>query len=452
MPPALGVVTVLGWLAMPPDAHGIPAFARKYQTSCTTCHVGYPKLNAFGEAFRLNGYQIPIDDEAYVKDEPLALGAEAYKRVWPDAVWPGEIPGLPPVSFRVIATFVGNKDKSKPGTDFQTPQSVAMLTGGTLGNDIGFYGGLAWQAGGESGIERVFLKKMNLLTLFKHEDVERHGLLNLKLGQFEPGVVGFSSHRRLTATDYLINSFTVGDSPFRVSPVQRGVEVDGIIKGRTRYVVGIVNGNGAEIASSGAGHAHGEALGNFDENTFKDIYARLEHKFGGLALDGSGQEEAGELQEGGQNWRDDSIRVGAWYYHGQNRLLVTKDVLGGLWQREDEVDNRFWRAGVDANAYWKDLNFQLATVFGDDSSALPRGKYNSFAWMVGVEWVIKPWLIGVLRYEEVHRESSFLPSESRVVPAIVIYPRANMRLLVEGKINTRKFSDSQILGVVDWAY
>ena len=37
----------------------IPAFARKYKTSCMTCHVAYPKLNAFGEAYRLNGYQIP---------------------------------------------------------------------------------------------------------------------------------------------------------------------------------------------------------------------------------------------------------------------------------------------------------------------------------------------------------------------------------------------------------
>ena len=40
-------------------SYGIPAFARKYKTSCATCHNGYPKLNAFGDAFRRNGYQFP---------------------------------------------------------------------------------------------------------------------------------------------------------------------------------------------------------------------------------------------------------------------------------------------------------------------------------------------------------------------------------------------------------
>ena len=37
-------------------AQAIPAFARKYGTSCLTCHTVYPKLTPFGEAFRRNGY------------------------------------------------------------------------------------------------------------------------------------------------------------------------------------------------------------------------------------------------------------------------------------------------------------------------------------------------------------------------------------------------------------
>ena len=34
-----------------PKTSAIPAFSRKYQTSCTTCHNNYPELNDFGEAF-----------------------------------------------------------------------------------------------------------------------------------------------------------------------------------------------------------------------------------------------------------------------------------------------------------------------------------------------------------------------------------------------------------------
>jgi hypothetical protein len=42
-------------LASVPKTSAIPAFSRKYQTSCTTCHNNYPELNDFGE----EGLDIP---------------------------------------------------------------------------------------------------------------------------------------------------------------------------------------------------------------------------------------------------------------------------------------------------------------------------------------------------------------------------------------------------------
>jgi hypothetical protein len=40
-------------------SQAIPEFARKYGFNCNMCHVGYTKLNDFGQRFRDNGYQIP---------------------------------------------------------------------------------------------------------------------------------------------------------------------------------------------------------------------------------------------------------------------------------------------------------------------------------------------------------------------------------------------------------
>lgn len=74
-------------------AEAIPAFARKYQTSCQTCHIAFPKLNPFGEVFRLHGYRIPEETEDMIRERPVQLGGPAFKRVWPDAVWPSDIPG-----------------------------------------------------------------------------------------------------------------------------------------------------------------------------------------------------------------------------------------------------------------------------------------------------------------------------------------------------------------------
>src|SRR5579864_828423 len=38
------------------EAEAVPAFARKYGASCSQCHSAFPTLNAYGRAFKLNGY------------------------------------------------------------------------------------------------------------------------------------------------------------------------------------------------------------------------------------------------------------------------------------------------------------------------------------------------------------------------------------------------------------
>lgn len=38
-------------LTLSKSAEAIPAFARKYELSCETCHVAFPRLNSFGKQF-----------------------------------------------------------------------------------------------------------------------------------------------------------------------------------------------------------------------------------------------------------------------------------------------------------------------------------------------------------------------------------------------------------------
>ena len=85
-------------LALAGDAFAIPAFARKYGTSCLTCHTVYPKLTPFGEAFRRNGYRFPGVDSDYVKQETVALGQEANKKTFPKTVWPDALPISVPIA------------------------------------------------------------------------------------------------------------------------------------------------------------------------------------------------------------------------------------------------------------------------------------------------------------------------------------------------------------------
>src|ERR1700694_2096731 len=119
-----GVVSILAGslftaclVLMPPQkAKAIPAFSRQYGTSCTTCHSDFPKLNDFGKGFKDAGFKFPKDDETFLKVQPTMLGAPAQKDLWPKAVWPGSIPGLPPIGlrynnfFQVVSKNRGNFD------------------------------------------------------------------------------------------------------------------------------------------------------------------------------------------------------------------------------------------------------------------------------------------------------------------------------------------------------
>src|SRR6266851_7764695 len=121
-------VVVVLWLmiASVPKTSAIPAFSRKYQTSCTTCHSNYPELNDFGEAFKKNGFKFPKDDETFVKEPPVLLGAKAQKEAFPKAVFPGEIGGALPVAFRYsgFASYNNRQPLAlgfQPRTDLFTP-------------------------------------------------------------------------------------------------------------------------------------------------------------------------------------------------------------------------------------------------------------------------------------------------------------------------------------------
>lgn len=128
-------------------SYAIPAFARKYQTSCTTCHNNFPELNDFGEAFKKNGFKFPKDDESFVKEPPVLLGAKAQKEEFPNAVYPGEIPGTLPLGFRYSGFFNWNKKQPPalqaagfvPQTDLFAPNTFTVIAAGSMGSNLSFW-------------------------------------------------------------------------------------------------------------------------------------------------------------------------------------------------------------------------------------------------------------------------------------------------------------------------
>ena len=122
-------------------AEAIPAWSRKYETSCSTCHAVFPKLNYFGRAFRNNGYRFPGgEDDTATKQPPVSLGADAYKKLFPRALWPSHIPGAVPLAVRGVSRFSTFQDDQT--TTFEFPHEFELLAGGTLGETFSFFGEL----------------------------------------------------------------------------------------------------------------------------------------------------------------------------------------------------------------------------------------------------------------------------------------------------------------------
>jgi hypothetical protein len=147
MKKSLTIASLVSLCALPSliptqDASAIPAFARKYGTSCYTCHSGFPSRNAFGEAFKNNGYRWPGgEDEEKSKQEQLKMGADGWKKTFPESPWPGEIPGYAPVAVWVRGNLLDYSTAVKSRTGTEISQQKMQWGNGIFNNATIFFGG-----------------------------------------------------------------------------------------------------------------------------------------------------------------------------------------------------------------------------------------------------------------------------------------------------------------------
>ncbi|MBI2559681.1 MAG: hypothetical protein HYW14_00915 [Planctomycetes bacterium] len=450
------------------NANAIPPFARKYKTSCQTCHVAFPKLNPFGMAFRASGYRMPGGDEVFVKDEPVALGAPAYKRVWPKAVWPGDIPYLPPVGFTIFSNLWIGED-NETTTEFDGLEEFALLLGGTLGESWSFFFDYRLYLWGTQGwLDRAFV-------IYTPQWFEPIGIVNMQIGQFEPRATPFLGGHR--------NLITIKGTPMAVFwpvypigqrwgffPNQKGIEFFGGLNGPKsnggfEWAAGLVNGEQVDFPHISQGNATTtREVGRFDDNDFKDFYGRLSYKIGGMGV--MGGEEVEEAVTAVENWQDGytlfgnvktSAKIGIFYYRGKS------DFKKSAFSNVDTVKNqdRFSRYGVDVD--WIIWNFNViggAVVYDDklDKAVSYNSKttatkdgldddFKTYIYMAEVDWVVYPWLIPAVRYEWIQPDYSYTASSLYVKPSenpvttknferltfdVTILLAANIKLLAGG--------------------
>lgn len=379
--------------ALPQAAWAVPAFARQYGTSCQTCHVAFPKNTPFGEAFRRNGYRFPGGrDEDFRKQEPQKLGADAYKDVFPESVWPGELPAQAPLSVIIQSNAVAGPGAEGNFSLAGLGGTVSLNLASSLGSRLSAWAGVSVTASGNGvpvlGAERIFL----IVSAFDRP------WLNFRVGRIEPGVFSFSGHRSLGPMPW-ITTATVGDNPFALEPSQLGVEATGLVSGRGAWAAGVLEGAG---------------LGNFP----KEAYLRTSYKLGGMRLDG--EPDSGELNLADPApWREWSLHAGAFGYYGQTTLGVPMVAT---------QDDRFNLVGGDLNAQLRDANLVLAYSFARHRRPLlatPTELRDVHNVMAQLDYVVFPWLVPVARYE-VRSEQGV--RTQRALLGVYALARANVRV------------------------
>ena len=400
-------------LSLSDRAEAIPAFARKYKTSCVTCHLAVPKRNAFGEAFRRNGYTLPAGDAEFVKQEPISLGAPAHKRTFPNAVWPGTLPAEFPLSAYVHQRFTQEFGDSEDTdrSSFDMPHELEIVMGGTFGETFSFMGEYVLFEDGMNapGLGRLFFQVNDL--------VGPENLLNVRFGRLEPGITdGLTDNNRIMLEHATTLNYSA-TGHWKPRDLQSGMEVSGIVAHRYQYIVGVVNGEGAVVD---------------DQTDEKDVYARLAVKTGGLPFDGLRSDKPTSL-ETDDSWADNALTAGIYAYHGNSA-------------GPNAVDNDFSRYGWDVHASYERLDMFAGIIIGQDDNpenAVPQAlrastgdglRLRSRAWSVEAYYLVFPWLIPGLRVGGASSEQGAIEMDefSTISPHLTLLARANVRFTAEG--------------------
>jgi hypothetical protein len=410
---------------LPARADGIPAFARKYRTTCRTCHTMPPRLNPFGDAFRLNGYQMPQGDAELVRDEPQPMGAPEWRDLFPNAIWPGTIPGGPPVALRIIADY---ETRSHGISNFQFPTLLEIMTGGTLGDGIGFFATAALVPGVGAVVGQAFAKFQDPLRVAGLPP----RMLNVWVGKLDQNLLpSFRNLDRIYRNSPLWTDRRVSDlgvdsagtdrsSPtlYRPQDFQPGIELNGILRRRLAYSIGLAQGVDA----------------NRDVDNHKDIYYAVRAKLGGRAFDGTlAGAPPDSSRPSASPWIDHAIQVEHFGYFGR--------------QGRDD----FRRLGVAVRSTRGPVDAAIGYVWGsNDRPWSSPGGAEMRTWFVRGDYTIFPWLLGSLRVEDL-RLTPRLPAGwevtpgreqnlQRISPAVVMLVHVNMRITLEGELYTRDAS------------
>jgi len=423
---AQGVVLVSALITAFP-AQAIPAFARKYGTSCVTCHTVYPRLTPFGEAFRRNGYLFPGVDSDFLKQDTVALGQDAAKKQFPNAVWPGWVPSIPGLAFGANGTIITHPTL---GSEAARADNGANLSLDNLIEEAHVFGGWSiddnttlWFEGtftaDAANLERAQILFNNLLG-------PKHAV-NLVVGRGVPTLSLFGPHSSYINDNQFVTFAVPGvygseDAGWQLADNFNMVEVNSIIEGRVELGVGLNAGSsGGSIRPT------------------ENVYGHAGIKLGGMRLDGEGSTGSTDVQK---PWAETALTLQAFASHANTHYTAGPDadvaIAGTAFQ---DVSNAY---GVGARLQYDSLELNVQGYIDSHDHATgvagPDGRPGSVdakvAW-AELSYIVYPWLVPAVRVEYVSLEpgnGGVSTNWTHIRPGVAVLVRPNVKLTVYGDI------------------
>jgi len=454
---ATGLIVMAVMVALAQPSHAIPAFSRQYGTSCTTCHVDFPKLNDFGKAFKDAGFKFPKDDENFLKIAPTMLGADANKETFPKSVWPGSIPGAIPVGLRYNQFFQitgpnvnrynslaapGTLPGFIPTTDFQTG-FFSIFTAGNFGSDIAFWVDDDISVSGQNasgGLGDAYLRFVNIGRFLKLPTDS----LTFKAGQFELDLpvtqarnynlspYDIYSQANLGAMNSMVALQQNVNNSYTFAGAAKGIELSGGHQyGGYHYSVAVFDQNTSGIGQdsnsnsyvpSATGGANG-GVGFGSDSNFKNVYARFSYRFN---LEKDPESRHAIQAAGATGPRDHTyLNLGTFYLYGNSLQRFIGATLADGTSSILNVHEPYYRAGGDFNFNYRALNVFGLYMVGHDDNLLPidsngnliglplgatpvpvsfvksvPAKFNGG--FVQADYMIEPWIMAIMRWDGVN--------------------------------------------------
>jgi hypothetical protein len=234
-------------------ASEIPAFARKYNFSCSVCHAPIPRLTEFGATFAGNGFQVAVSEaprDTIDTGDPLL---QLVKNV--------------PLAIRFDAFAQGNTNPEGElvSNDLSFPWGVKLLSGGPIAENVSYYFYFYLSERGEvAGLEDAYLQ---------FTDIGGSGI-SVMAGQFQVSDPLFKRELRLTFEDYQLYRMRMGDARADLT-YDRGFMVPFSAWKNGDWTLGVVNGSGLGESSE---------TRTYDRDDSKNLFARYSHSFGPVRL------------------------------------------------------------------------------------------------------------------------------------------------------------------------